>query len=97
VVRPWPRLPREAVAAPSLTGFKPRLDGAWSNLLWWKGSLPLARGLEQDDLSGPFQHKPFYDLCGTTCDGSLTVAVYPTMYITESQNGRGWKGPLWVI
>jgi len=37
VVRPWPRLPREAGAAPSLAGFKARLDGAWSTLGWWKG------------------------------------------------------------
>jgi len=34
VVRTWPRLPREAVAAPSLAGFKARLDGALSNLGW---------------------------------------------------------------
>jgi len=33
VVKHWPRLPREAVAAPSLTGFKARLDGALSNLV----------------------------------------------------------------
>ncbi|KGL95861.1 hypothetical protein N301_06824, partial [Charadrius vociferus] len=32
VVRHWPRLPREAVAAPSLEVFKARLDGALSNL-----------------------------------------------------------------
>jgi len=44
VVRPWPRLPREAVAAPSLEVFKARLDGAWSNLGWWKVSLPMAGG-----------------------------------------------------
>jgi len=44
VVRPWPRLPREAVAAPSLAGFKARLDGAGSSLGWWKGSLPTAGG-----------------------------------------------------
>ena len=31
VVRPWHRLPREAVAAPSLAVFKARLDRAWSN------------------------------------------------------------------
>ena len=31
-VRPWHRLPREAVAAPSLEGFKARLDGALGNL-----------------------------------------------------------------
>jgi len=49
VVKHWHRLPREAVAAPSLAVFKVRLDGALSNL------------------------------------------------VTESQNSRGWKGPLWVI
>jgi len=42
VVRPWPRLPREAVAAPSLAMLKARLDGALSNLGWWKGSQPVA-------------------------------------------------------
>jgi len=50
VVRPWPRLPREAVAAPSLAGLKARLDGALSTLGWGKGSLLLAGGLEPDDL-----------------------------------------------
>jgi len=43
-VRPWPRLPREAVAAPSLAGFKARLNGAWSTLGWGQGSLPIAGG-----------------------------------------------------
>ncbi|KFO57479.1 hypothetical protein N302_03523, partial [Corvus brachyrhynchos] len=33
VVRPWHRLSREAVAAPSLEVFKARLDGALSNLV----------------------------------------------------------------
>ena len=50
VERPWHRLPREAVGAPSLAVFKARLDGALSSLVWWKGSLPMAGGLEQDDL-----------------------------------------------
>ena len=31
-VRPWHRLPREAVAAPSLEVSKARLDRAWSKL-----------------------------------------------------------------
>jgi len=44
VVRPWHRLPREAVAAPSLAGFKARLDGALSNVVWWKVSLSMAGG-----------------------------------------------------
>jgi len=39
VLRHWHRLPREAVAAPSLAVFKARLDGALSNLVWWKVSL----------------------------------------------------------
>ncbi|KFV92262.1 hypothetical protein N327_11243, partial [Fulmarus glacialis] len=33
VVRHWNRLPREVVDAPSLEGFKARLDGAFSNLV----------------------------------------------------------------
>ena len=33
VARHWHRLPGEAVAAPSLEGFKSRLDGALSNLI----------------------------------------------------------------
>ncbi|KFQ50723.1 hypothetical protein N333_08334, partial [Nestor notabilis] len=33
VLRRWHRVPREAVAAPSLAVFKARLDGAWSNLV----------------------------------------------------------------
>ena len=33
VVSHWHRLPREAVAAPSLAVFKARLDGALSNLV----------------------------------------------------------------
>ena len=46
VVRHWHRLPREAVDAPSLEVFKPRLDGALDNLVWWEVSLPVAGGLE---------------------------------------------------
>ena len=60
-VRPWHRLPREAVAAPSLAVLKARLDGALSTLGWWKMSLLMAGGLEPDDLQGPFQPKPFCD------------------------------------
>ncbi|KFZ59170.1 hypothetical protein N338_13549, partial [Podiceps cristatus] len=33
VVKHWNRLPREAVEAPSLETFKPRVDGALSNLI----------------------------------------------------------------
>jgi len=50
VVRHWNRLPREAVAAPSLEAFKARLDGALSSVVWWKVSLPMAGDLELDDL-----------------------------------------------
>jgi len=61
VVKYWPRLTREAVAATSLAVLKARLDGALSNLGWWKVSLPMAGGLERNDPYGPFQSKPFYD------------------------------------
>ena len=50
VVRHWHRLPREAVDAPSLEVFKARLDGALGNLVWWEVSLPMAVGVELDDL-----------------------------------------------
>jgi len=40
VVRPWHRLPRGAVAALSLAGFKARLEGALSSLGWWQGPCP---------------------------------------------------------
>ena len=33
VVRHWQRLPRAAVAAPSLGVLKARLDGAWSKMV----------------------------------------------------------------
>jgi len=42
VVRPWIRLPREAVDAPSLEVFKARLDGTLSNTILWQVSLPMA-------------------------------------------------------
>jgi len=50
VVRPWPRLPREAMAAPSLAVLKARLDGALSTVGWWKMSLLMEGGLGPDDL-----------------------------------------------
>jgi len=43
VVRRWHRLPRETVDASSLEVFKARLDGALSNLVWWKMSLAHGR------------------------------------------------------
>jgi len=50
LVKHWHRLSTEAVAAPSLAGSKARLDGALSNLGWWKMSLLMAGGLEPDGL-----------------------------------------------
>jgi len=40
VVRPWHRLPREAVAAPSLAVFKARLDGLLKGATWSSGRCP---------------------------------------------------------
>jgi len=45
VIKHWNRLPREAVEAPSLEVFKPRLDGGLSSLVWLKMSLLTAGGL----------------------------------------------------
>jgi len=50
VAKHWHRLLREAVDAPSLAVFEARLDGALSNLVWWKMSLLMAGGLEPDDI-----------------------------------------------
>ena len=46
VVKPWHRLPREVVDAPSLETFKVRLDGALSNQIWLKTSVLAAGGLD---------------------------------------------------
>jgi len=46
VVRPWQRMPREVVDAPSLETFKASLDGALSNLVWLKMSLLIAGRLD---------------------------------------------------
>lgn len=40
---------------------KARLDGALSNLVWWRVSQPIAEGLEIDDPEGVFQPKSFCD------------------------------------
>jgi len=45
LVKHWPRLPREVVDATSLAGFKARLDGALSKLIYLKMLLPMAGGL----------------------------------------------------
>ena len=71
VVRPWNRLPSEAVDVPSLETFKARLDGTVSNLVWWEVSLPIAGGLELHDLKGLFQPKPFYHSTVSGCKITL--------------------------
>jgi len=56
-MRHWNRLPREALDVPSMEMFKARLDGALSNLVEWKESLPKVEGV----WSGiTVQSKPFY-------------------------------------
>ena len=60
VVKHWPRLPREAVAAPSLAGLRARLDGALSTLGWWEGSLLMAGGWTQMIFKVP--SNPYYSM-----------------------------------
>lgn len=54
----------EAVAAQALAVFQVKLHGAWSNMAWWKVSLPLAAGLQQGILEAkkcsPFLGLPWY-------------------------------------
>ena len=55
----WPRLPREAVNAPSLETFQARLDGALSTLIQLKMSLLIAGELGWMASKGPFLPKAF--------------------------------------
>jgi len=50
VVTHWNRLLREAVDALSPDMFKARLTGAMGSLIWCVETLPMAWGLETDDL-----------------------------------------------
>jgi len=59
-VKHWPRLPREAVAAPSLAVLKARLDGALSTLGWWKMPLLMAGGWSQ--VSFKVASNPFHSM-----------------------------------
>lgn len=56
----WHRLPKEAVDMPSLEAFKARLYGALSNLIQYMLTLPMARGLDIEQIIEP-QNKPFYN------------------------------------
>lgn len=60
-MRHWNRSPREVANAPSLETFKPRLDGALSDLVLWEMSLPIAGELELGDVKSPLQPKLFCD------------------------------------
>jgi len=60
-MRHWQRLARLVVDAPSLGTFQARLDGALSNLILLKLSLPMAEGLDWMTFKGPFQPKLFHD------------------------------------
>jgi len=73
------------VAAPSLAGFKARLDGAWRSLGWWKGSLRMAGGVELDDLQGPFQPKPF-------CDSVIMSKSMEISSLAKSDRGPPGQG-----
>jgi len=46
VVKHWPGFSRQVVDAPSLETFQARMDGALSNLIPLKMSLPMAEGLD---------------------------------------------------
>ena len=61
VVKHWNGLPREVVDDPSLETSQARLDGALSNLVELKMSLPTAGGLGWMTSEFPFQPKAFYD------------------------------------
>jgi len=99
VVRPWPRLPREAVAVPSLAGFRSRLEGALSNLGWWKVSLPMAGSWNQMVFKGLFQPKPFYDKIGFVLLAHFQGKIVINQALTEQCEKEAHllaKPSLWV-
>ncbi|RMC17200.1 hypothetical protein DUI87_05777 [Hirundo rustica rustica] len=79
VVKHWNRLPREIVDVPFLEVFQTKLDESLKNLLLSKLSLPMAEGLELDELSGPFQPKPF-------CDSVKTDRILSTINLVQQTN-----------
>ena len=90
VVRPWHRLPREVVDAPSLETFQVKLDRALSNLIQLKTSLLMAGGLDRRTFTGPFQPKLFYDSMVLTslkrCRNTLSarlVSIFTAVIVQE--------------
>jgi len=82
-VRFWKRLRREAVDAPSLEVFKVRVDGTLGSSaqcqIWRLVAPTCGRVLELDDLWGPFQIKPFYDLRAChICTGKYVSVRVPS-------------------
>jgi len=61
VVRHWNRLPRDAVAAPSLEAFQGQAGWGFEQTGLVEDVPGMAGGLELDGLWGHFQPKPFYD------------------------------------
>ena len=57
VVKPWKRLPREVVDAPSLAVFQRHLDNALNNMLELLVSPEVVRQLDWMIVVGPFQMK----------------------------------------
>jgi len=55
-------------------------------MLWWKESEEQGLGIQKVKVSSAQWH-------GETRDSHPKHAAW----FTESQNSRGWKGPLWVI
>ena len=78
MVKPWPRLPREVVDAPSLETFQPRLDRALSTLIQVRMSLLTVGGLGSMASKGPFQPKPFYSLSNDGMRSMEVLAVLDT-------------------
>jgi len=56
---------------------------------------PGRQGPKQAERSSALWESPIKDVLPV---GAAARGVFPAYHrITESQNGRGWKGPLWVI
>ena len=67
---------------PSLEVLKVRLDGALSNLMQWKMSLPTTEGLVYMIFKDCLQAKPFYDYVFTVGISSFEREKDPIFIVT---------------
>jgi len=80
--------------APASPGLDSPTDGNWTQECTDRS---LDQDHRQDNEQSPLQKAAMDEESKTLVIPQLYPANYVYHRITESQNSRGWKGPLWVI